>query len=270
MLEVTRQGFYAWASRGKSGHAVRDEWLTGVIKQVHANSRKNYGAPRIVEALRKQQIAVSKRRVARLMRQAGLRGVCRAAKPRAVRKPVELEVAGDLVKRNFTADGPNRVWFADITYVPTGQGWLFLAIVFDVYSRMIVGWAMDRTMTAKLVDDALKMGILRRNPPVGLIHHSDRGSQYRSRLLEATMRACGIVPSMGAIGAPWDNAVTESLISTIKRECVGRQVYETRQEAMLSIFEYIEGFYNRERIHTSLGGMSPEEFERQKLWETVN
>ena len=185
-------------------------------------------------------------------------------RPRTRKQKAENEVALDLVKRDFSANEPNKLWFADITYVKTYQGWLYLAVVFDIYSRMIVGWSMGERMEATLVDDALKMAITRRNPKENLIHHSDRGSQYRSILFSKTLKAANITPSMGAISAPGDNAVTESLMSTIKAECVHRTTFVTREEARLAIFDYIEVFYNRLRYHSSLGNLSPVEFEERK------
>lgn len=174
--------------------------------------------------------------------------------------------APDLVRRDFEAQGPNEVWFADVTYVRTHQGWLYLAIVMDIWSRKIVGWSMDSKMDAALVDDALKMAIERRRPQEGLIHHSDHGSQYGSLLLGKTMREHGIRPSMGAIQSPWDNAATESLMGIIKSECVHARTFATREEATLELFEYIEVFYNRFRIHSALEWMSPEQFE-ETYWK---
>lgn len=169
--------------------------------------------------------------------------------------------APDLVRREFCADGPNRAWFADITYARTHQGWIYLAVVMDIWSRRIVGCSMAPRMAAELADDALRMAIARRRPPRGCIHHSDHGSQYTSLLLGKTMRAAGIRPSMGSISSPWDNAAMESLMGLIKAECVHARTFETRDQAALEIFEYIECFYNRVRIHSALGNLSPEEFE---------
>lgn len=170
--------------------------------------------------------------------------------------------APDLVKRDFSADGPDRLWFADITYVRTRQGWPCLAVVMDVWSRMIVGWSMSASMAAELADDALKMAIARRRPGKGCVHHSDHGSQYASLLLGKTMREAGIEPSMGSISSPWDNAAMESLMGVIKAECVHARTFESRERAALEIFEYIECFCNRIRTHSALGYLSPEEFER--------
>lgn len=186
------------------------------------------------------------------------KGEAKAAAPQANSTP-------DLVRREFSADGPNRAWFADITYVRTHQGWLYLAVVMDIWSRMIVGWSMSDRMTAGLADDALRMAIARRHPKEGCIHHSDHGSQYVSLLLGKTMREAGIEPSMGSISSPWDNAAMESLMGLIKAECVHARTFETREQAALEIFEYIECFYNRVRIHSALGNLSPAEFEARNM-----
>jgi putative transposase len=260
-MKVTRSGYYAWKKREVSDHDIEDLILSQEIIDIYNNSRNIYGSPRILMMLRRKGIHTSKRRVERLMRENGIKGVSkRAARPKQ-KKASEQESAHDLVMRNFSSDEPNKLWFADITYVRTYEGWLYLAVVFDIYSRMIVGWSMSSHMTADLVDDALKMGIKRRRPSEGLVHHSDHGSQYRSILLGKTMQSKGIVPSMGSVATPGDNAVTESLMSTIKAECVHRRIFKTRHEAKLEIFDYIECFYNRERIHSSLDYLSPLEFE---------
>lgn len=182
------------------------------------------------------------------------KGEAKAAAPQA-------DSAPDLVRREFSADGPNRAWFADITHVRTHRGWLYLAVVMDIWSRMIVGWSMPPHMTADLADDALKMAIARRSPKRGCVHHSDHGSQYVSLLPGKTMREAGIRPSMGSVSSPWDNAAMESLMGLIKSECVHARTFETRGRAALEIFEYIECSCNRVRIHSALGHLSPEEFE---------
>lgn len=220
--------------------------------------------------LRRRGILTSKKRVERIMREYDIQGVSKAKRQRRKQVIEERdEKVFDLVKRNFYADGPNELWFADITYVKTYEGWLYLAIVFDVFSRMVVGWSMGNNMGAALVDDALEMAVTRRKPGKGVIHHSDHGSQYKSLLLGRTMRRYGIVPSMGAIASPWDNAVTESLMSTIKAECIHRQPFKTRDDARLEIFDYIEAFYNKLRIHSALGNLSPVEYEAMMQREAV-
>lgn len=259
---VTRAGYYAFVDRDIAQHETDDFELIREIAAAYEESRHIYGAPRIHEALKRKGIRTSRKRIARLMRENDIQGVSkRKRKPKQKASRPEQDNAIDLVKRNFSAKGPDQIWFADITYVKTYQGWLYLAVVFDVWSRKVVGWSMDDLMEARLVDDALRMGIKRRNPPAGLIHHSDHGSQYRSLLLGRTLRINGIVPSMGAISSPWDNAVTESLMSTIKSECTDETTFKTREDARLAIFDYIEVFYNRIRMHSALGYLSPEEFE---------
>ncbi len=196
------------------------------------------------------------------MKELDIEGVSKRRKrPKNKHTRPEVASSDDLVCRDFSADKPNEVWFADITYVKTYQGWLYLAIVFDIFSRMVVGWSMGHNMHASLVDDALLMAIMRRRPGKGIIHHSDHGSQYRSLLVGKTMRKYGIRPSMGGIASPWDNAATESLMSTIKTECVHRQAFQSREEAQIEIFDYIERFYNKLRMHSVLGYRSPKEYE---------
>ena len=262
-LKVTRQGYYAWKSRPLSAHAMRDEELAELISQVRAEVRGIYGAPKAFFALRRMGVRTSMKRVARIMRERGWRGVTRACakRPSGEKRAAKRESAEDLVKRKFSADGPNMAWFADITYVKTRQGWLYLALVMDIWSRRIVGWAMGPSITAELADEALKMALARRNNPKGCVHHSDHGAQYVSLLLSKTMREHGIRPSMGSISSPWDNAAMESLMGIVKSECVHARVYATRDEAALDIFEYIEVVYNRARTHSALGYMSPAEFE---------
>lgn len=202
------------------------------------------------------------------MRELGIAGVSgREGKRRRCKSTVhESDPAMDLVKREFTADEPDQVWFADITYVPTWEGWLFLAVVMDACTKRIVGWSMRDDMKADIVIDALSMGTTMRRPGPGLVHHSDRGAQYRSLAFGRTLSDSGMLASMGGIGAPYDNAVTESVMATIKKECVHRHTFKTRDSARFAIFRYIEGFYNPHRRHSSIGDLSPAEFER-RLYE---
>jgi len=262
-LKVTRQGYYAWKSRPPSARAVRDKELAELIAQVRAEVRDIYGAPKTFMRLRALGVRTSRKRVARIMRERGWRGVTRACakRPSGEKRASKRESALDLVGRRFEADGPNTAWFADITYVKTRQGWMYLALVMDIWSRRIVGWSMGPNITAELADEALKMAVSRRNPPEGCVHHSDHGSQYVSLLLSKTMRENGIRPSMGSISSPWDNAAMESLMGIVKSECVHARTYATREEAALDLFEYIEVVYNRARIHSALGYLSPVEFE---------
>lgn len=263
-LGVTRQGYYQWLSRPQSAHDARDGQLSALVAEEFEGSRRIYGAPKILMRLRARGVRTSKKRVARIMRQLGIRGVTRACskRPSGEKRASKRDSADDLVKRDFSADGPNRAWFADITYVRTHQGWLYLAVVMDIWSRMVVGWSMGPEITAELADDALKMAIARRRPPKGCLHHTDHGSQYTSLLLGKTMRDSGIRPSMGSVSSPWDNAPTESLMGTIKSECVHARTFDSREQAAMEIFDYIETFYNRVRIHSAIEWMSPAEFER--------
>ena len=273
-LKVTRQGYYAWRSRGPSGRDLRDGELAGMISEVRAASRGVYGAPKVFAELKRAGVRTSRKRVARIMRENGWVGTTRgcAKRPKGGPKQAapQANAAPDLVRRDFAADGPNRAWFADITYVRTRQGWLYLAVVMDIWSRMIVGWSMSPRMTAELADDALRMAIARRCPPEGCIHHSDRGSQYVSLLLGKTMRDAGMKPSMGSVSSPWDNAAMESLMGLVKAECVHARTFDSREQAALEIFEYIEAFYNRTRIHSALGNLSPEEFEARHAKEAAS
>ena len=264
-LKVTRQGYYAWRRRPPSARDRRDAELSAKISEIYAASRGVYGAPKVFAELRRAGVRTSRKRVARLMRENGWAGTTRgcARRPKGERRAAapQANAAPDPVRRDFSADGPDRARFADITYVRTHQGWLYLAVVMDIWSRMIVGWSMSDRMGAELADDALKMAIARRRPGKGCVHHSDHGSQYASLLLGRTMRDAGIEPSTGSISSPWDNAAMGSPMGPIKAECVHARTFETRERASLEIFEYIGAFCNRVRIHSALGNLSPAEFE---------
>ena len=265
-LGVTRQGHRAWRKRPPSAHDRRDGELAAMISEVRAAGRGIYGAPKVFQELRKTGVRASRKRVARIMRESGWAGTTRgcARRPKGGAKQAAPQpcAAPDLVKRDFGADGPDRLRFADITYVRTHQGWPCLAVLMDVWSRTVVGWSMSASMAAELADDALKMAIARRRPGKGCVHHGVHGSQYASLLLGKTMREAGIEPLMGSISSPWDNAATESLMGVIKAECVHARTFESRERAALEIFECIECFYNRARTHSAVGYLSPEEFER--------
>jgi len=265
VLKVTRQGYYQWLGRPVSAHEERDFEICQVMIPLWEELNSCYGAPKMTLELRKHGISCSRKRVARLMSENGMRGTCGVGlrKPGAPKDRPERDSSDDLVHRDFTADGPNQAWFADITYVKTYQGWLYLAVVIDIWSRMVVGWAMSANIDAKLADDALRMALTRRKPAEGLIHHSDHGSQYRSLLIGKTMKKHGVRPSMGSVASPWDNAPTESFMGILKRECVHRRTFATRDEAQMEIFRYVEGFYNRLRMHSALGFMSPMEYEEK-------
>lgn len=243
LLGVSRAGYYAWASRAPSDRALNDAWLLEKIKQIHAENRQVYGSPRVHAELRLAHgIQVSRKRVERLMRQAGLSGLISKKRGRTTIRVPGVRVADDLVERQFTAPAPNVLWIADVTYLRTWEGWLYLAAVQDAFSRLIVGWQMADHMQAELVVDALKMAINRRRPAPGLIHHSDQGSQYVSLAFGQTAGDAGIARSMGSRGDCYDNAVAESVFATLKKELVHRHSWPTRRDLSSAVFEYIEGF----------------------------
>ena len=265
VLGVTRQGFYAWRRRRPSLRQLGDDELKRLIVTIYDGSHQTYGAVRVNDELREDHdVHVGRKRVARLMRDLEIQGVSsRGAKPRTTVADEKAAPAPDLVERKFTADRPNALWLADITYVPTLEGYLFLGVVMDMFSRKIVGWSMRDDLKAELVVDALAMAVTRRRPPAGLVHHSDRGSQYTSLAFGRTLRESELIASMGSRGDAFDNAACESCISTLKVEWIKRHRYRSRDEARLSIFQYIETFYNPRRRHSSLGGISPDEYERR-------
>lgn len=267
VLGVTRQGFHAWRRRGPSLRSLGDAELKRLIVQIYDGSHGIYGAPRVqLDLAEDHDVRVGRKRVARLMRELGIQGVSRRGKkPRTTVQAEKAPPAPDLVERRFVADRPNALWLADITYVETVQGYLFLAVVMDMFSRKIVGWSMRDDLKADLVVDALAMAVARRRPPAGLVHHSDRGSQYTSLAFGKTLRESGLLQSLGRRGHAGDNAACESCISTLKEEWVKRHRYQSRDQARLSIFRYIETFYNPRRRHSSLGGVSPDEYERRSL-----
>lgn len=268
VLNVTRQGYWAWKQRPASGRRLEDERLKRRILAAWTKSDRTYGAPRLHAELRLAGgVKVGKKRVARLMRELEIQGVSRRrGRVRTTIPDKRAAPAPDLVNRNFTAARPDETWVADITYVPTNEGWLFLAAVMDLYSRKIVGWSMRDDLEAPLVVDAISMAITRRKPKPGLVHHSDRGSQYASIAMGRTLRDSKIMASMGSKGDPWDNACAESCISTIKNELVKRRTFATRDQARLALFRYIESFYNPLRRHSSLEMRSPDEYEH-RYWE---
>jgi putative transposase len=262
VLEVSRSGFHAWAKREPSARALEDERLTERIAEIHKANRRVYGSPRIHAELRMGDgIRVARKRVERLMRQAGISGMVRRRRGRTTISVPGVRVCADLVDRRFLAGGPDRLWVADITYLRTWEGWLYLVAVQDVYSRRIVGWAIDSHMRAELVTDALQMALARRRPAPGLIWHSDQGSQFVSLAFGQQARAAGIAQSMGSKGDCYDNAVAESFFATLKKELIHRRSWPEKAELRSEVFEYIEAFYNRRRRHRSLGFLSPEQFE---------
>jgi putative transposase len=262
-LAVKRSSFYAWERRPPSERALEDAWLTEKIKQIHQANRGVYGAPRIHAELRLAHgIRVSRKRVERLMRTAAISGLAHRKRGQTTIRVRGVRVADDLVERRFRPPAPNVLWLADITYLRTWEGWLYLAAVQDAYSRAIVGWSMAEHMRAQLVVDALAMALARRRPKRGLIHHSDQGSQYVSLGFGQAARDAGIAISMGSRGDAYDNAVAESFFATLKKELVHRRSWPTRRELGSAVFEYIEAFYNRERRHSTLSMLSPAEYER--------
>jgi len=263
VLAVNRASFYAWERRPPSDRALEDAWLTDKIKRIHAASRGVYGSPRIHAELRmRHRIRVSRKRVERLMRAAAISGLAPRKRGRTTIRVQGVRVADDLVERRFRPPQSNVLWLADITYLRSWEGWLYLAAVQDAYSRLVVGWSMAEHMRTQLVVDALAMGLRRRRPEPGLVHHSDQGSQYVSLGFGQAARDAGIAISMGSRGDAHDNAVAESFFATLKKELVHRRSWPTRRELGSAVFEYIEAFYNRERRHSTLGMLSPAEYER--------
>jgi putative transposase len=266
VLGVSRTGFHNWERRVPSDRALTDAWLIDKIRRIHAQSRGVYGAPRIHAELRlEHDVRVGRKRVARLMKAAGISGVRPQKRFRTTVRIPGITPAGDLVERQFRPDRPNVLWVAEITYLRTGEGWLYLAAVQDAYSRQIVGWSMTRHIRATLVVDALNMALARRRPQPGLIHHSDHGSQYVSLAFGRAARDAGIAVSMGSRGDAYDNAVAETFFATLKKELVNRRAWPSRLELQSAVFEYIEAFYNRRRRHSTLGMLSPIAYEQLRL-----
>ena len=262
LLGVSTSGYYAWKARGPSARDRGDAELTEKIRQFHQASKGIYGAPKIHADLAEDGIRVSRKRVARLMREAGLQGVTRRKFVRTTRRDEERRPAPDLVQRDFSATGPNQLWVADITYVPTWAGFVYLAVVLDVWSRRIVGWSMKPTLHTEVVLEALEMAIQQRRPD-GVIHHSDQGCQYTSIAFGNRCEEAGIRPSMGSVGDCYDNALAESFFATLEVELLLREVFRTRRQAHLAVFEFLEAWYNRRRRHQSLGYLSPAPFEAE-------
>jgi transposase InsO family protein len=261
LLGVSTSGFWAWLGRGPSMRSVADAGLIEAIRVIHVRSRGTYGAPRVHARLCRDGVACGRKRVARLMREEGLVGVHRRrSHPTTVRDPAAAG-APDLVRRDFHPSGPDRLWVADITALPTDEGSLFLAMVLDAWSRRVVGWSMDRSADGALVVRALDMALATRRPTGGLVHHSDHGVQYTSLAFGVRMRQAGIATSMGSIGDSYDNAMAESFFASLETELIDRTTWRTRTEARAAVFEWIETFYNRDRIHSALGYLAPVEYE---------
>jgi putative transposase len=262
LLGVSRSGFHAWERRAPAQRALHDAWLLERVRAIHERSRRTYGAPRVHAELRRQGVRVGRKRVERLLRAAGLSGLARRRRRGTTVRVQGVRVADDLVGRDFSAPAPNRVWCADLKQIPTWEGVLYLGSVLDCFSRRVVGWSMRDDMQADLVVDALAMALARRRPQPGLVHHSDQGAQYVSLVFGQRCREAGIAQSMGSKGDCYDNAVKESFFASLEKDLLRRRSFRTKQEARTEVFDYIEVFYNRERLHSTLGYRSPEEYER--------
>ena len=259
---VSPSGYYAWAKRMPSARAMRDIELTARIRMYHARAKGTYGAPRILEDLREAGERVGRKRVARLMKAEGLEGASRRKWIRTTTRDATAQGAPDLVERRFVAAAPNQLWVADITYIPTWAGFVFLAVVLDAFSRRIVGWAMAEHLRTALVLAALNMALGQRKAH-GVIHHCDHGTQYTSIEFGLRCKEAGVRPSMGSVGDAYDNALCESFFATLECELLARRRFATKAEARMAVFEFIEGWYNPTRRHKGLGQISPIEFERR-------
>ncbi len=266
VLEVSVSGYYRWRGRSACARAQQDEKILEVMRKYHVESRQTYGRPRLRAALRNDGIRVSSKRVDRLMKQGGITVRTRRRYKATTNSNHHLPVAENILNRDFAVTAiarPDRYWGGDITYIHTRQGWLYLAVILDLFSRRVVGWSMSHEMTTKLVIDAFEMATSRRRPPRGMIAHSDRGSQYASHAFQYVLRKAGIVCSMSRKGNCWDNAVIESFNASIKTELIHRQEWDTRELARAAVYVYIEAWYNPKRLHSTLGYKSPVDFESQ-------
>lgn len=261
-MSVSVSGFYAWCGREPSERAREDERLTEEIKQIFHANRRVYGAPRIWQELQARGEHVSLKRVARLMREAGLSAEPKPKRIRTTQRDDSHKAAANVLARDFSAERPNQKWVSDISYIPTAAGWLYLAVIIDLYSRMVVGWATSSSLASPLVEDALAQAVVRRQPTGKLLHHSDRGCQYTGQPYRSKLTAAGVTTvSMSRKGNCHDNAVAESVFARLKTECVHRTSYRSHGEARRDLFDYIEVFYNRKRRHSTLGYLSPADFE---------
>lgn len=261
VLGVARSGYYAWLGRGNSARQQANLVLLERIRSIHADSRQTYGSPRVHAALRQQGVCCSRKRVARLMRAAELVGCRLRRRTRTTQAEPTHQPAPNLVARQFSVDTPDQLWVGDITYIPTWEGWLYLAVLVDACSRRVVGWAMAEHLGGELTRDALAMALARRRPAADLLHHSDRGSQYTATAYQALLAEHGVKVSMSRAGDCYDNALAESFFATLKTELIDRQPWPTRRAARAAIFDWIEGFYNRRRLHSALRYQSPDDFE---------
>jgi len=266
VLEVSTSGYYEWRNRKPSKRAQEDAELTELICAIHAMSHGTYGSPNIHSELADRGWKIGRKRVARLMKAAQLQGVTRRKSTWTTRRSTSSRPAPDLVDRDFTADRPNKLWVADITYVPTWAGFLYLAVVIDVWSRRVVGWAMADHLRTELVMDAFDMAITTRRP-TDVIHHSDQGCQYTSIAFGKRCQELGVRPSMGSVGDCYDNALCESFFATLECELIDRFTFRTKRDARLAVFRWIEAWYNQRRRHSKIGRMSPVNFERRYYFE---
>jgi putative transposase len=261
-LEVSRSGYYRWWKRPESQRAQAARRLTAHIRQIHQASRHSYGSPRVYQELRRQGVLTSRNRVARLMKAAGIQARSKSAfRPRTTDSRHPHPIVPNRLKEAARPTQPNQIWVADITYVWTLAGWVYLAAVMDLYSRKIVGWALSHTLATPLVKEALQRALASRRPAAGLLHHSDRGSQYASSALQSLLHSWQMVPSMSGAGCCYDNAAMESFWSTLKTEMIHHGSFADLQAARLAIFDYIELFYNPKRLHSALGYQSPVDYE---------
>ena len=265
VLSVSRSGYYYWLKEPISQRKIKDMELKQEIKQIYQKSRKRYGSPRIQQQLLREGYAIGKKRVERLMCELEIQAVAKRKYKATTDSAHTKPVAENLLNRDFTPDKLNTSWVADITYIPTDEGWLYLATIMDLYSRRVIGWSLRERLTKGLVIDALNMALKQRDISADLLLHSDRGSQYASELYQLLLLKNGILCSMSGKGNCWDNAVMESFYRTLKVELIYQNHYQTRREAQRDIFEYIEIFYNRERLHSSIGYYTPEEYEQLML-----
>jgi len=269
ILEVSRAGYYHWLKRIPSFRYLEDQRLLEIIRYHYNKSRGTYGLPRIYAAIRKEGLKVNKKKIARLMRTNKIRAKTKKKFKVTTVENTKAKASENILKGNFSSEKENRIWTSDITYIWTKQGWLYLAVIMDVYSRKIVGWSLCSSLSAELVIKALMMAILHRNPEQGIIFHSDRGSQYTSSSVREMLKSYQMTQSMSSTGNCYDNAITESFFHTIKTELTFWNSYQTREEAKRSIFEYIEIFYNRQRLHSAIGYLSPVEFEEKNRRELI-
>jgi len=262
ILKVSRGGYYAWRKRDRSEKEAKELKLLRLIEDIHKSSRKNYGSPRIYQQLLGMGHPVGKAKVERTMKKHGIRAKTKRKFRVTTDSNHKLPVAPNLLERNFQPEKPNQVWASDLTYVWTKEGWLFLAVIVDLYSRQVVGWSLDKTMTKELVCSALRQAYFRRKPGTGLLFHSDRGSQYCAKEFRRQLKQYRMLQSQSRKANCWDNACVESFFHTLKTEMIYHEDFQTREQAYRAIFEWVEVFYNRQRLHSTLGYKSPVDFER--------